>query len=44
MQYDVCLGPPKEFYHEDHRTIHYHNFNIFEDPLGVGADREDMFT
>uniref|UniRef100_A0A183BZ37 MPN domain-containing protein n=1 Tax=Globodera pallida TaxID=36090 RepID=A0A183BZ37_GLOPA len=44
MQYDVCLSAPKEFYHEDHRPLHFHNFNVFEDPLGVAtADREDIF-
>ncbi|KAL3087990.1 hypothetical protein niasHT_026411 [Heterodera trifolii] len=44
MQYDVCLSAPKEFYHEDHRPLHFHNFNVFEDPLGVStADREDIF-
>jgi pre-mRNA-processing factor 8 len=42
MAYDVCLAAPKEFYHEDHRTIHFHNFNVFEDPMG--ADREDIFA
>ncbi|KAI6218514.1 putative pre-mRNA splicing factor prp8 [Aphelenchoides fujianensis] len=24
MKYDVALSVPKEFYHEDHRTIHFH--------------------
>jgi pre-mRNA-processing factor 8 len=44
MQYDVCLAAPKEFYHEDHRPLHFHNFNVFEDPLGTAtADREDIF-
>jgi len=45
MQYDVCLAAPKEFYHEDHRPLHFHNFNLFDDPMGVGAaDREDIFA
>uniref|UniRef100_A0A915DMQ6 JAB1/MPN/MOV34 metalloenzyme domain-containing protein n=1 Tax=Ditylenchus dipsaci TaxID=166011 RepID=A0A915DMQ6_9BILA len=34
-----------EFYHEDHRPLHFHNFNVFDDPLGVGtADRDDSFA
>ncbi|KAI6213256.1 WD repeat-containing protein 48-like protein [Aphelenchoides besseyi] len=45
MKYDVALAVPKEFYHEDHRPIHFHNFNTFDDPLGVmTADREDTFA
>jgi len=45
MQYDVCLAAPKEFYHEDHRPLHFHNFNTFDDPLGVAtADKEDLFA
>ena len=45
MQYDVCLAAPKEFYHEDHRPLHFHNFNAFDDPLGVAtADKEDLFA
>ncbi|KAI6177903.1 putative pre-mRNA splicing factor prp8 [Aphelenchoides fujianensis] len=45
MKYDVALSVPKEFYHEDHRTIHFHNFNTFHDPSGVmSTDREDTFA
>ena len=45
MKYDCALAVPKEFYHEDHRTIHFHNFSTFDDPLGVAsADREDTFA
>jgi hypothetical protein len=43
MPFDVCLAPPKEFYHEDHRTIHFHNFNVIEESSGA-VDREDTFA
>nr|2P87_A Chain A, Pre-mRNA-splicing factor Prp8 [Caenorhabditis elegans] len=45
MKFDVCLSNPKEYYHEDHRPVHFHNFKAFDDPLGTGsADREDAFA
>ncbi|WKY00888.1 hypothetical protein Q1695_015138 [Nippostrongylus brasiliensis] len=45
MKYDVCLANPKEYYHEDHRPVHFHNFKAFDDPLGIAmADREDSFA
>uniref|UniRef100_A0A1I7ZQK4 MPN domain-containing protein n=1 Tax=Steinernema glaseri TaxID=37863 RepID=A0A1I7ZQK4_9BILA len=45
MKYDLTLAAPKEFYHEDHRPLHFHNFKTVEDPNGVnGADREDLFA
>lgn len=44
MQYDLSLAAPKEFYHEDHRPLHFHNFNTFDDPQGVStADIENEF-
>ncbi|VDN25367.1 unnamed protein product, partial [Gongylonema pulchrum] len=43
MRYDLMLATPKEFYHEDHRPLHFQNFKGFDDPLGVAsADREDV--
>ncbi|MCP9259169.1 Pre-mRNA-processing-splicing factor 8 [Dirofilaria immitis] len=45
MRYDLMLTNPKEFYHEDHRPLHFQNFKGFDDPLGVAAaDREDIFA
>uniref|UniRef100_A0A0M3HZ85 MPN domain-containing protein n=1 Tax=Ascaris lumbricoides TaxID=6252 RepID=A0A0M3HZ85_ASCLU len=45
MRYDLMLANPKEFYHEDHRPLHFQNFKGFDDPLGVSsADREDAFA
>nr|CDJ97997.1 Pre-mRNA-processing-splicing factor 8 and PROCN and RNA recognition motif and Mov34 MPN PAD-1 and PRO domain containing protein [Haemonchus contortus] len=45
MKYDVCLANPKEYYHEDHRPVHFHNFKAFDDPLGIAmADRDDSFA
>jgi pre-mRNA-processing factor 8 len=42
MKYDVSLAVPKEFYHESHRPIHFHNFNVFDS--ASGADRDDLFA
>lgn len=41
MKYDLKLEVPKEFYHESHRPIHFHNFNVFDEG---GNDREDLFA
>lgn len=30
MKFDVCLSNPKEYYHEDHRPVHFHNFKVFD--------------
>ncbi|KRZ19166.1 Pre-mRNA-processing-splicing factor 8, partial [Trichinella zimbabwensis] len=35
MKYDVTLGNPKEFYHEQHRPSHFLNFVAIEDPEGI---------
>lgn len=45
MKYDVCLANPKEYYHEDHRAVHFVNFKAFEDPQGISsADRDDSYA
>uniref|UniRef100_A0A0N5BA01 MPN domain-containing protein n=1 Tax=Strongyloides papillosus TaxID=174720 RepID=A0A0N5BA01_STREA len=45
MEYDLILGNPKEFYHEDNRPLHFHNFKVMEDEKGVcGADNENFFA
>ena len=44
MEYDLVLATPKEFYHEDHRPLHFRSFNAFEDASGVPTDQEDMFA
>lgn len=45
MRYDLMLANPKEFYHEDHRPLHFQNFKAFDDPLGIAAaDKEDVFA
>lgn len=45
MEYDLILATPKEFYHEDHRPLHFRNFRNFEDSAGVmPVDKEDAFA
>ncbi|KRY37981.1 Pre-mRNA-processing-splicing factor 8 [Trichinella spiralis] len=45
MKYDVTLGNPKEFYHEQHRPSHFLNFATIEDPEGIySADHEAPTT
>ncbi|OUC45075.1 PROCT domain protein [Trichinella nativa] len=45
MKYDVTLGNPKEFYHEQHRPSHFLNFATIEDPEGIySADRENLLA
>jgi pre-mRNA-processing factor 8 len=45
MEYDLTLATPKEFYHEDHRPLHFRNFRNFEDAAGVmPTDHEDAFA
>ncbi|KAF5181753.1 Pre-mrna-processing-splicing factor [Thalictrum thalictroides] len=44
MKYEIKLGTPQEYRHEDHRPIHFLEFsNLEEEETGEG-DREDAFT
>ncbi|RQX75818.1 pre-mRNA-processing-splicing factor 8 [Toxoplasma gondii CAST] len=45
MRYNLVLGTPKEFYHEQHRPSHYLQFTQMETATETaGADREDLFA
>ncbi|CAM8882877.1 unnamed protein product [Rhodiola kirilowii] len=44
MKYNVKLGPPREYYHEDHRPTHYLEFSNLEEGDTIEGDREDTFT
>ena len=41
MRYGLMLDNPKDFYHENHRTIHFLDFA--EQPAAEEVDREDHF-
>ncbi|XP_010430013.1 PREDICTED: pre-mRNA-processing-splicing factor 8A-like isoform X2 [Camelina sativa] len=44
MKYNVKLGSPKEFYHEEHRPTHFLEFSNMEEADILEGDREDTFT
>ncbi|XP_050232754.1 pre-mRNA-processing-splicing factor 8A isoform X1 [Mercurialis annua] len=44
MKYGIKLGPPREYYHEDHRPTHYLEFSNLEEGDIAEGDREDTFT
>src|SRR5262249_19624753 len=44
MKYALTLDVPKDFYHEDHRAVHFNQFATMEEAGGWDADREDAFV
>ena len=47
MNYQVKVGIPREFYHEQHRTVHFAMFNSMEesaDNAATTADIDDNFS
>ncbi|KAM1010122.1 hypothetical protein TB1_044764 [Malus domestica] len=43
MKYDIKLGMPREYYHQDHRPIHFLEFCNMEDGDAVGGGCDDHF-
>ncbi|KFK42401.1 hypothetical protein AALP_AA2G251900 [Arabis alpina] len=43
MNYNVKLGSPKEYYHEEHRPTHFLEFSNMEE-ADIEGDREDTFA
>ncbi|ESQ27035.1 hypothetical protein EUTSA_v10017992mg [Eutrema salsugineum] len=44
MKYNVKLGSPKEYYHEEHRPTHFLEFSNMEEADIAEGDREDTFA
>ncbi|KAK4522662.1 hypothetical protein GAYE_PCTG14G0552 [Galdieria yellowstonensis] len=44
MRYGLKLEPPKEFYHESHRPMHFLSFSSLEDEESVIVEQEDPFA
>ncbi|GAB4842088.1 Pre-mRNA-processing-splicing factor 8A, variant 2 [Ancistrocladus abbreviatus] len=44
MKYAVKLGMPREYYHEDHRPIHFLEFSNLEEGETAEGDCKDTFT
>ncbi|GJD08456.1 Pre-mRNA-processing-splicing factor 8 [Galdieria sulphuraria] len=44
MRYGLKLEPPKEFYHESHRPMHFLSFASLEDEENVVVEKEDPFA
>uniref|UniRef100_A0A804PTN8 MPN domain-containing protein n=1 Tax=Zea mays TaxID=4577 RepID=A0A804PTN8_MAIZE len=44
MKYNMKLGMPRDFYHEDHRPTHFLEFSNIEEGEAAEGDREDTFT
>ncbi|ERN17970.1 hypothetical protein AMTRI_Chr13g89180 [Amborella trichopoda] len=44
MKYNVKLGTPRDFYHEDHRPTHFLEFSNLEEGEHAEGDREDTFA
>ncbi|PIA30998.1 hypothetical protein AQUCO_05300078v1 [Aquilegia coerulea] len=44
MKYEIKLGTPREYHHEDHRPIHFLEFSNLEEGETREEDREDAFT
>ncbi|AQL01807.1 Pre-mRNA-processing-splicing factor 8A [Zea mays] len=44
MKYNMKLGMPRDFYHEDHRPTHFLEFSNIEEGEVAEGDREDTFT
>jgi pre-mRNA-processing factor 8 len=43
MKYGVKLGPPKEYYHEEHRPTHFMEFTDLE-PEGDSMELDRDYT
>jgi len=45
QKYGITLGIPKEFYHEDHRPLHFQSFVDMENQEEEeGGEKEDLFN
>ncbi|BAS96341.1 Os06g0167000, partial [Oryza sativa Japonica Group] len=44
MKYNMKLGTPRDFYHEDHRPTHFLEFSNIDEGEVAEGDREDTFT
>jgi len=44
MKYNMKLGMPRDFYHEDHRPTHFLEFSNIEEGEVAEGDREDTFS
>ncbi|CAN8233383.1 unnamed protein product [Cochlearia groenlandica] len=44
MKYNVKLGSPKEYYHEEHRPTHFLEFSNMEEADIAEGDREDAYA
>ncbi|KAF0901586.1 hypothetical protein E2562_003557 [Oryza meyeriana var. granulata] len=44
MKYNMKLGTPRDFYHEDHRPTHFLEFSNIDEGEVAEGDREDTFS